>query len=83
MEAIEGKEEIQRFIEDQMDLGGEGLDEKYHYLLEINLEDLETSSGKDQHYWLLQIEAARCERALRAANRNRSNRQNPQERRRA
>ena len=45
-----------------MDLGGEGLDEQDHYLLEINLDDLETSSGKDQHYWLLQIKAARRKR---------------------
>ncbi len=36
-----------------MDLGGKGLDERDHYLMEINLEDLESSSGKDQHYWLL------------------------------
>ncbi len=44
------KEEIQQFIEDQMDLEGNGLDERDHYLLEINLGDLETSSGEDQHY---------------------------------
>jgi hypothetical protein len=59
------KEEIQQFIEDQLDMGGEGLDERDKFLLEINLEDLETSSGEDQHYWLLQIEAARQDRALR------------------
>ena len=59
------KEEIQQFIEDQLDMGGEGLDERDKFLLEINLADLETSSGEDQHYWLLQIEAARQDRALR------------------
>ena len=59
------KEEIQRFIKDQLELGGRGLDEQDHFLLEINLEDLETSSGKEQHYWLLQIEAARREMTLR------------------
>jgi hypothetical protein len=61
------KEEIQRFIEDQIELGEEGLDEKDHYLLEVNLEDLETTTGEEQHYWLLQIQAARSERALREA----------------
>lgn len=59
------KEEIQQFIEDQLDLGGEGLDEQDKFLLDINLGDLETSSGEDQHYWLLQIQAARQDRALR------------------
>ena len=65
VEASARKEEIQRFIEDQLDLGGEGLDEHDKFLLEINLDDLETSSGEDQHYWLLQIRAARQDRALR------------------
>ena len=40
------------------------MDERDQYLLHINLGDLETSSGEDQHYWLLQIDAARRERAL-------------------
>ena len=44
------KEEIQRFIEDQLNLGDEWLGECDHYLLEINLEDLETSLGEDQQY---------------------------------
>ena len=64
------KQEIQKFIEDQLDLGGEGLEEKDHYLLKINLEDLETSSGEDQHDWLLQINAARQEHALRRSTNN-------------
>ena len=77
------KEEIQQFIEDQMDLGGEGLDERDHYLLEINLEDLETSSGKGQHYWLVQIEAARREHALIEEARNSNHSRNSRERGRA
>ncbi|KAL7523027.1 hypothetical protein ACHAWF_000330 [Thalassiosira exigua] len=52
------KEEIQQFIEDQLDLGGKVLDQQDQFLLDINLEGLETSSGEEQHYWLLQIEAA-------------------------
>ena len=59
------KEEIQQFIEDQLERGGEDLDDDDKFLLDINLDDLETSSGEEQHYWLLQIEAARCASALR------------------
>jgi hypothetical protein len=77
------KEEIQQFIEDQMDLGGDGLDERDHYLLDINLGDLATSSGEDQHYWLLQIQAARRERALIEAEQSSNNSRNTQGGRRA
>ena len=42
MEATARKEEIQRFIENQLEMGEEGSDKRDHYLLEINLEDLET-----------------------------------------
>ena len=41
-------------IERQVEFGGEGLDEQDEYLLEINLEDLEGSSGED-HYYLLVV----------------------------
>ena len=57
--ANDQKEEIQRAIEDQMELGGEGLAEEDKYPLEINLEDMETSSGETHQYWLLAIRAAR------------------------
>ena len=73
MAATARKEEIQRFIEDQIELGEEGLEEKDHYLLEVNLEDLEHTTGEEQHYWLLQIQAARRERALREATQNSTN----------
>ena len=59
------KEEIQREIEDQLDLGEAGLDEQDRWLLDINLEDLGTSSGEEQYYWLLQIQTAREDRLLR------------------
>ena len=55
LKAEERKKELQREIEDQIELGGLGLDEQYRYLLEINLEDLETSTGEDQYYWLIAI----------------------------
>jgi hypothetical protein len=58
------KEELQRAIEDELALGGEGLAEEDLYLLEINLEDLATTSGEDQTYWLLAIQAARAWRSL-------------------
>ena len=59
------KEELQREIEDRIELGGSGLDEQDRYLLEINLEDIETSTGEDQYYWLIAIRAARADRILR------------------
>ena len=82
MEATAIKEEIQCFVEDQLEMGEGGLDERDHYLLEINLEDLEISTGEYHHYWLLQIKAARCNLALRRQNNDRNNR-NYRERERA
>ena len=57
--------ELQSEMEQQIELGGEGLNEQDKYLLEINLEDLEHSSGEDQYYWLLAIQSAREHRALK------------------
>ena len=65
LKAAESKEELQREIEDQIGLGGSGLDEQDRYLLGINLEDLETSTGEDQYYWLNAIREARADRILR------------------
>ena len=50
MEATTRKGDIQYFIEDQLELGEEGLDERDHHLLEINLENPEISTGEKQHY---------------------------------
>jgi hypothetical protein len=66
------KEELQKAIEDELELGGEGLAEEDLYLLEINLDDLETTSGEDQTYWLLAIRAAREWRKLQQAAANES-----------
>ena len=44
------KEELQLLIEDQLELGEDGLEEEDKYLLEINLDDLTTTSGKTQTY---------------------------------
>ena len=46
-------------------MGGEGLSEDNKYLLEINLEDMETTSIERQEYWLLDIQAAQEARILR------------------
>jgi len=53
------KEELQKEIQRQQDLGEDGLDEQDKFLLEIKLNDLEESSGEYQEYWLLAIRAAR------------------------
>jgi hypothetical protein len=52
------KEEICRELEYQISLGGEELEEEDQYLLEINLEDLDSSTGEDQVYWLLALQTA-------------------------
>ena len=39
-------------------MGGKELAEDDKYLLEINLEDMETTSGERQEYWLLSIQGA-------------------------
>jgi hypothetical protein len=49
VEVTARKEEIQEFIEDQVELGEEGLDERDHYLLEVKVGDLEKASGEEQH----------------------------------
>ncbi len=45
-------------IEQQMELGDEGLLEEDKYLVEVNLENLASTSGERQHYWLLAIQTA-------------------------
>ena len=59
----------------------EGLDPKDYYLLEVNLEDLETTPGEEQQYWLLQLQAARRESQLRRAVNQNNNQQDQVERR--
>ncbi len=53
------KEEILQEIERQLKLGMEDLLDEDQYLADINLDDLESSSGERQKYWLLAIHAAR------------------------
>jgi hypothetical protein len=56
--ATASKEELQREIEVQMEKGWSELLEEDQYLAEVNLEDLENSSGESQRYWLLSVRAA-------------------------
>ena len=60
------KEELLLEIERQRELGDAGLLEEDKYLAEVNLEEMATSSGERQHYWLLAIQTARIHYALRA-----------------
>jgi hypothetical protein len=52
------KEELLWEIERQRKLGDAGLLEEDKYLAEVNLEGLATTSGEQQHYWLLAIRTA-------------------------
>ncbi len=53
------KEEIQRKIKEQMEMGSDGLLDKDLWMMEVNLKDLETTSGEQEEYWLVTIRAAR------------------------
>ena len=58
------KEEIREALDEQIELGEEGLAEEDMFLLEINLDELDNSTGVDQIYWLLSLQAAREVRQL-------------------
>ena len=45
-------------------MGAEGLEGDVKYLLEINLEDMETTSREIKEYWILAIQAAQEARIL-------------------
>ena len=59
------KEEILLEIERQLELGMEDLLDEDQYPAVINLDDLESSSGEHQEYWLLAICAAQEASLLR------------------
>jgi len=49
------KEQLQREIERQQDMDiGEDWEREDRYLAEVNLEDLESTSGANQEYWIQQ-----------------------------
>jgi hypothetical protein len=49
------KETILKEIEEQMELGDVGLLKEDHWMLEVNLGDLETNNGEQAECWLLGI----------------------------
>jgi hypothetical protein len=53
------EEELQKEIEAWQEMGYHGLLGEDLYLAEVNLEDLESTSGERQEYWLVVIRAAR------------------------
>ena len=52
------KEQLQVDIEDQMELGFKGFVDMDRLLALVLIEDLESSSGEQQEYWLLAVRAA-------------------------
>jgi hypothetical protein len=55
----EHKEDLLKEIEHQLTLSPEGLAEEDRFLLECNFDDITSTMGKLQGYWLLGIQAAR------------------------
>ncbi len=53
------KEELMKEIAHQLKMGAEGLAEDDRFLLECNFEELATTNGEQQEYWILAIQAAR------------------------
>jgi hypothetical protein len=58
------KEDLLLEIECQCEQGDTGLLEENKYLAEVNLEEMASTSGKPQHYWLLAIHTARNAKIL-------------------
>jgi len=67
------KEDMLKEIEHQLALGDEGLAEEDKFLLECNFDELVTTNGEQQEYWILAIQAAREACRLRAAARGAPN----------
>eukprot|EP00804_Cyclotella_cryptica_P003924 CCRYP_016117-RA/>CCRYP_016117-RA protein AED:0.75 eAED:0.75 QI:0/-1/0/1/-1/1/1/0/1178 len=57
--ATKDKEHLLQEIENQMELGGEGLAEHDKWMLEVNLSEMDTSTGETESYWLIAIRTAR------------------------
>jgi hypothetical protein len=57
--ATKGKEQLLPEIEAQIELGNEGLAEQDRWMIEVNLDAMDTSSGEKESYWLLAIHTAR------------------------
>jgi hypothetical protein len=66
------KAKLLKEIEHQLALGPEGLTEEDRCLLECNFDNLSSTMGKHQGYWLLGIQVAREASCLRAEARDES-----------
>jgi hypothetical protein len=53
------KEELMKEIAHQLEMGEDGLAAEDRFLLECNYDELATTNGKQQEYWILAIQAAR------------------------
>ena len=60
-----GGRELREKIEEVQAMGSDDMSEEERFLSEINLEDLENSSGKKQTYWLLAMQTYKKRRLLR------------------
>ncbi len=49
------KEAILKETKEQMELGEAGLLEEDNWMLEVNLGDLESTSGEQEQYWLVMV----------------------------
>ncbi len=58
MHATLRNESIQQEIEEQMERGKTGVLEEDHWMMAVNLGDMENTSGDQEEYWLLAIRAA-------------------------
>jgi hypothetical protein len=58
MQATLWKEALQRETEGQMELGMAGLLKEDHWMMEVNLGDMESKSGEQEEYWLVAVKAA-------------------------
>ena len=63
------KEDIQNQIETQQAIGFKGFLEEDAFLGKCNLGDLESTSGRNEMYWLLVIKAAREAKRIEESNR--------------
>ncbi len=54
------KEELLKEVENQLNIGPDGLNEQDRFMLECNFDKLANTAGEQhQEYWLLRIQAAR------------------------
>ena len=68
--AMSRKESIWNELEYQMSVGEAGLAEEDQYLLDVDLDKLDDSTGEDQAIWLLALKAARKMQQIREVTAN-------------